>query len=66
MTNDIYRRIKEHNNGRTKSTKGYRPWKLFFFEQHPNKVEARKRELYLKSGIGRTYIKTKWSSSSAG
>jgi len=32
MTQDINRRLKEHNLGRGKSTKGYKPWKLFFYE----------------------------------
>ncbi len=66
MTGDIERRIKEHNSGKTKSTKGYRPWKLFFYEKYPSRKEAREREKYLKSGVGREFIKEKWSGSSAG
>jgi putative endonuclease len=31
-TNDVEKRLKEHNNGKTKSTKGYIPWKLVYFE----------------------------------
>jgi len=30
MTENVDRRVKEHNSGHTKSTKGYIPWKLFF------------------------------------
>lgn len=66
MTSDIERRVKEHNSGKTKSTKGYRPWRLFFFEEYLDRVEARTREKYLKSGIGKEFIKNKWSRSSAG
>ena len=66
MTNDLNRRIKEHNNGKTKSTKGYLPWEILFSEEYPSLELARKRELYLKSGIGREYIKDYWSRSSAG
>ena len=66
MTENLERRIEEHNSGKTKSTKGYRPWKLFFFEELPSRIEARKREKYLKSGVGKEYIKMKWSRSSAG
>ena len=66
MTKNLDRRFKEHNNGKTKSTKGYKPWILFFFEEYKTIQEARKREVYLKSGIGKEYIKSKWFRSSAG
>jgi putative endonuclease len=65
MTNDLERRIKEHNNGKTKSTRYYKPWKVLFIESFSTRLEAREREKYLKSGIGREYIKT-WPRSSAG
>lgn len=66
MTENVEKRIKQHNNGETKSTKGYLPWKLFFFETFPTRKEARLREVYLKSGSGKENIKNKWSRSSAG
>ncbi len=66
MTDNIERRLKEHNSGKTKSTKGYKPWILFFHETYNTRLEARKREKYLKSGIGKEFIKNKWSHSSAG
>ena len=66
MTMNVERRVKEHNSGKTKSTKGYRPWSLFFFEEHDSRGAARMREKYLKSGIGKEFIKDKWSRSSAG
>ena len=62
---DLERRLKEHNSGKTFSTKAYRPWKLFFFETYPTRIEARKREIYLKSGVGKEWIKERWSGSSA-
>jgi putative endonuclease len=65
MTSNLEKRIEEHNKGYTKSTKGYRPWKLFFFETFQSRAEARSREKYYKSGIGKEKIKQKWSSSSA-
>ena len=55
-TSNLNKRLKEHNSGKTKSTKGYLPWKLLFFEEYPSRSEAIKRERYLKSGIGREYI----------
>ena len=56
LTNDLERRIEEHNNGKSRSTKGFLPWKLIHFEKFENRIEARKREKYLKSGIGRAYL----------
>ena len=47
------RRLREHNFGRTKSTKGFTPWKIVFKEACNNRREARDREKYWKSGFGR-------------
>ncbi len=57
QTTDISKRINEHNAGQTKSTKGYRPWKLVYSEKFETIKEAVLREKYLKSGIGREYLK---------
>ena len=57
QTTDISKRINQHNAGQTKSTKGYRPWKLVYFEKFETIKEAVLREKYLKSGIGREYLK---------
>ena len=65
MCVDIERRIKEHNAGKTFSTKGYCPWKLFFAEEFPTRAAAREREKMLKGGAGKEFIKRKWSGSSA-
>jgi putative endonuclease len=61
MTENVEKRLKEHNQGKTKSTKGYCPWKLFFFEEYMTRVDARKREIYLKSGYGKQWIKEKYN-----
>jgi putative endonuclease len=65
MTDDLERRLKEHNNGKTKSTRFYKPWKLLFTEAFSTRMDARIREKQLKSGFGREYIKN-WPRSSAG
>ncbi|HKJ47605.1 MAG TPA: GIY-YIG nuclease family protein [Christiangramia sp.] len=57
MSQDAEKRLKEHNSGKTRSTKGYRPWRLFFTEEHFTREEARKREIYWKSGIGKEQLK---------
>jgi putative endonuclease len=58
MTNDVVRRISDHNNGRNKSTKAYRPFELFFSETFGSRGEARMREVYLKSGIGKDFLRS--------
>ena len=65
MCMDVKRRLREHNSGKTFSTKGYRPWMLFFVETYQTREEARKREKFLKGGSGKEFIKRKWSGSSA-
>ncbi len=57
FTNNLERRILEHNQGKTKSTKGYVPWVLVYRETVDTMEIARKREKYLKSGIGIKIIK---------
>ncbi len=58
MTSDINRRVIEHNYGENKSTKAYRPFVLIYSEGFPDRVSARKKEKYLKSGIGKEFLKT--------
>lgn len=48
FTSNLKRRIKEHNSGQTKSTKGFVPWELIYFEKVNSREEARNREKYLK------------------
>ena len=56
ISKDIDRRLKEHNAGRNRYTKGLRPWEIVR-ETKENWTEARKREKYLKSGVGKEYLK---------
>ena len=57
MTENIEKRLIEHNSGQTPSTKFYKPWKLIYCEVFPSRDEARKKEKFLKSGQGRDFIK---------
>jgi putative endonuclease len=45
--------------GRVKTTKSRRPVQLIYSEEFENYTDARKREIYLKSGTGRDWLKTK-------
>ncbi len=56
-TADLKKRFSEHNNGKPKATKPFRPYKLIFYEAFINRVDAKRREEYLKSGWGFRSIK---------
>ncbi len=47
-TNDLRKRVKEHNQGKTKSIKHKRPLKLVYYEAYFKKTMALKREIELK------------------
>ena len=57
MTSDIERGLSEHNDGQNKTTRPYRPFDLLLKESYPTRIEARLREKYLKSGVGKEWIK---------
>ncbi len=57
-TSALKKRFKEHNNGESLSTKPFIPYKLIFYEAFLNRIDAKNRELYLKSGYGRKTIKS--------
>ncbi|MCF8230547.1 MAG: GIY-YIG nuclease family protein [Bacteroidales bacterium] len=52
-------RIDEHNKGKTKSTKAFIPWKLYYYEVFSTRQEAIKREKYFKTAAGRRYLTKK-------
>jgi len=47
-TNDLRKRIKEHNQGLSRATKPYIPWQIVYYEAYLSKEEALKRENNLK------------------
>jgi predicted GIY-YIG superfamily endonuclease len=55
---DFSRRIKEHNGGKNRYTKGLRPWVLVHTEEYPDWQSARDKEKYYKSGSGKEYLKS--------
>ena len=68
ISKNVEKRLEWHNAGKTKSTKGYRPWELVYVEKIGDLKKARKKEKYYKSGIGREKLKeliNKWPRSSA-
>ena len=56
-TNDLKRRLEEHEQGNCKSTKPYIPLKLEAYIAVPTEKRARKLEKYFKAGSGRSILK---------
>lgn len=56
-TNDLKRRLKEHNQKLNFSTKSYTPWKLIYYEACLEKGDAERRESYFKKTQGRRLIR---------
>jgi len=57
-TTDLKRRLKEHQNGLSKSTKHRAPVHLVHYEAFQEVGDARAREKYLKSGYGREQLRS--------
>ena len=55
-TEDLKQRIKDHNAGQVRYTQSGKPWKLIYYEAFLYKKDARREELFLKSGKGRKRI----------
>lgn len=56
-TNDLRKRLKEHNCGLNFSTKPYMPWKIIHYEAYLNEKDANRREKYLKTSQGSRLLK---------
>lgn len=58
LTNNIDRRIGQHQAGREQTTRPYRPFEIKLTEAYNSRTEAREREKYLKSGVGKEWLKS--------
>lgn len=58
MSDNPLRRIEQHNKGYNRTTKPYIPFKIILLEKYKSRNEAREREIYLKSGTGKEYLKS--------
>ena len=58
-TSNLARRIVEHNSGDSYYTKRKKPWNIIYYEVSFNKFDAIAREKYLKTGMGRRYLKNR-------
>lgn len=59
MTDDLERRLIEHNRGKAIYSRRYRPWKVIYKEEFKERIKAREREIYFKSARGRRFLKEK-------
>ncbi len=62
-TQDLRKRLNQHNKGLSTYTKGRGPFILIYYEGCLLESKARSRELYLKSGMGKRYLKNRLGAS---
>ena len=55
-TSDLNKRIREHNEGKTKGNRFLKPFELIYKEEYQNATSARKREYYIKRQKDRQFI----------
>lgn len=58
-TSNLQKRFKEHNNNQIRSTKGRGPFVVIYYEACFNRQDAFTREKYLKTGMGKRYLKNR-------
>ena len=59
MTQDLKRRLSEHNEGISKTTSYPRPLELIYYEACRNFKDAMHRERYLKTTYGKRYLRNR-------
>ena len=55
FSSNAVKRLAQHNSGKTKSNI---PWRLIYQEEVEGRENARKREIFLKSGVGKEFLKS--------
>ena len=69
QTDNLERRLVDHNGGLSKYTRKKIPWVLIYFEKYKTRTEAIERERFLKKQRNRKFYNSliqDWSGSSAG
>ena len=56
LTNNLKRRLNLHNSGKVQATKNRKPFVLIYYEEFEDRINAAKREKFLKSGKGREFL----------
>jgi len=58
-TTNLEKRVEEHNKGLVYSTRKRKPFRLIYWEGSLNENDAKMREVYLKTGMGKRYIRNR-------
>ncbi len=53
---NLSERLRRHNGGYDKTTKPYAPFELIYTEECADRIHAREREKYWKSGVGKQQL----------
>lgn len=61
-TKDLKLRLELHNKGKVESTKNRQPLELVYYEACLNQQDATHREKYLKTYLGKMFIKNRLKS----
>jgi putative endonuclease len=57
QTNHVIKRFHQHNQGKEKTTKPFRPFELIYTSSHPDRSSARVAEKYLKTAAGKKWLR---------
>ena len=57
FSNNLKNRIKYHEQGKVASTKDRRPVTLIYYEAYLMEEDAKGREIFLKSGSGKRFLR---------
>jgi len=57
VTDDVKKRLREHNEGKVTSSRPYRPYRVICTEEFKTLSEARQKERFYKSTTGRRRLK---------
>ena len=60
LTENLKRRLEEHESGKVESTRNYGPVKLIGYEAYLLKSDAERRERFLKTTEGRRFLKQQY------
>ena len=59
QTADLRKRFSKHNSGKNGYTKNRGPFKIIYYEACLHTDDAKAREKYLKSGMGKRYLRNR-------
>ena len=59
FTSDLRKRLAEHQDGNSPYTRSRGPYELIYYEACIDSKDAAAREKYLKTGMGKRYLKNR-------